>query len=777
MLKSHPDKLLIDHLNGVLLKTQNRSNDDVAKYAAMFHDFGKINSNFQNKLYGENTGYSDHSYLSCYLLLHTLTQDVNLRNELSHMDIYNILNIIRCHHTHIHDISNIFNLQSIKDLDTYLKNTTDDFLNFIEKNYNFNINNLSYDEKVIKSLSSITQSKIEKLWMQNSLDNFFKLIFSFSSVVESDKRDAANYNEYNFSDNITSSINNLNVNLNNKLNNLKLDSDLNVVRTNIRNDAVLKINNCDDRVFSITAPTGSGKTFMMLKLANELQMKYNNLGIIYCLPFLSIIDQTVNICENDLNMDILSKTSSSVEKVEDDISVDELLKINFQNETFDHPFIITTFVQFFETLISNRNNKLLKLPNFSNRIFLIDEIQSLPPRLYIFFQGLLQEFCQRYNSYAILSTATMPNFNIIEKTYVDDIKRADLLFKNYKTPKELIDSDKYYNVDVFDRYKINSKIQDNYTLIDLGNDILDETSSTLIILNTVKDSINLYDYLKFNNVDNLYLLNSNFIVDDRIDKIDTIKKKLNNNERVVLVSTQLIEAGVDIDFPVLYRDICSLPSLIQSAGRCNRNNKIECGDVNIVSIDQESERRGKTLIDNLRAKYIYDRKDLEFIINNFDRSYSEKELFTLQKKYYNYISENLSIGEYYLGKDKMNMIELVNSGKFEELGKFKLIDNVIMGEECSYYINKNDFDTSFSDLNNMISDSNKDQDFLQNKAFKIGLSNKIKQMQKRIVKVRYKDDENKNEHMGYIKSLNLYLTDDVSYNSEIGFIKDGDSII
>ena len=146
------------------------------------------------------------------------------------------------------------------------------------------------------------------------------------------------------------------------------------------------------------------------------------------MPFLSITEQVQEIISNILNIDVLSVNSKSfnerIEKAQQEYETEQsseklkaLLVEDFIENTFDHPFIITTFVQLFETLLSNRNSTLLKLPNFANRIFLIDEVQALPPRLYIFFTAWLDAFCKMNNSYAILSTATMPYLGIPDKSY------------------------------------------------------------------------------------------------------------------------------------------------------------------------------------------------------------------------------------------------------------------------------------------------------------------------------------------------------------------------
>src|SRR5690606_15150758 len=154
------------------------------------------------------------------------------------------------------------------------------------------------------------------------------------------------------------------------------------------------------------------------------------------------------------------------------------------------------------------------------------------------------------------------------------------------TPNELLEPTKYFENNVFNRYVVNV-IDEDLSIESLAERILQEDSSVLVILNTIQDTKDLYEELS--ELSDVYLLNTHFTPEDRLDKIEEVKKLL-SNKKVILISTQLIEAGVDIDFPTVYRDLCPLPSLIQSAGRCNRNKKIDLGNVNLIRLKN---RKGK----------------------------------------------------------------------------------------------------------------------------------------------------------------------------------------
>src|SRR5205085_4555373 len=225
-----------------------------------------------------------------------------------------------------------------------------------------------------------------------------------------------------------------------------------------------------------------------------------------------------------------------------------------------------------KTLVSNKNATLLRLPNFSRTIFLLDEIQALPPRLYTFFVALLDEFCRQFDSYAVVSTATMPYLEIRPKENVanqPDNEKPEKLFATYTRPSELLDAG-CYEGKVFNRYSISNKKHIS-TVEQLADAMQDHNDSCLVILNTIDDTKRLYALLReFYGVDECILLNTHFTLNDRRAKLNHCQQRLKDKEKIVLVSTQLIEADVVIDFAVLYMGWYPPANQIQSAFRWKR---------------------------------------------------------------------------------------------------------------------------------------------------------------------------------------------------------------
>jgi len=440
-LRSHPDKLLLTHIQGVRDNMKKLTNSKIAELVAIFHDLGKTNPNFQDKLDPDKTvnGYANHSYLSAYAFFCAFgcsRQNMEALKQFLEVDTFNqndliaLTVLIAKHHGSLPDFSptdhtgtgaSILSKDENSALYNFLNQKNDlplqEFINhFIEIN-DFRLLLTNYKVQQGYSEQFIFNGEKNK----SALDFFLDNQFAFASVIQADKADAGKIG--NIIDDQLEAIQTFskcfNPQLDSYLGKLNQNSELNKLRTTIRNHAVQNI--CvglknDEHVYELTAPTGSGKTLMMLSLASEIIKEKGAKRIIYGLPFLSITEQVeaevLKIFEG--NEAFIQRIDSKSEnhrfemiQAELDYSPTEekILEANimeFQENTFAYPFVITTFVRFFETLLSNRNAELLKLPNFSNCIFLLDEIQALPPRLYGFFVAYIKKFCTKFNSYAII---------------------------------------------------------------------------------------------------------------------------------------------------------------------------------------------------------------------------------------------------------------------------------------------------------------------------------------------------------------------------------------
>lgn len=771
-INSHPGKTLKQHIEGIQKKAKRRAKNKILDLAILFHDLGKINPNFQNKLKGKNSDlYSNHSYLSAFAFFKFIEANKNYFNKELGED-KNLTKIITAiivkHHGNLPNFDSIFSSDELCRLKRFLnENKNLPICIYLKEEFNFKSNffNLEFEENnEIKATDFVKKSLINKKfkyceWQKDAMNYYTATQFNFACLIEADKRDAGNLENLLWfqNDDFRQNEQILNDNLTKKFESFpkKNITALNKKRKEIRIDAISKLKEelqLGNRTFQLSAPTGAGKTLCLLDIARTIgQEKEENLGIIYCLPFLSIIDQVEKICTEDLKLEILAATSKNEnqkinqiqEKLESnpgEVYTKALLEEIFKAQTFDHSFILTTFVQFFETLVSNRNSTLLKLPNFSNRIFLIDEIQALTPSMYIFFAAWLDDFCKKHNSYVVYSSATMPNFNTPEN-YTEKFKT---IFKDYKPPKILLNQPKkYFHSDVFNRYEIKNLTANSFCISDLKEHIIQQKKSCLIILNTIADTKVLFNELK-DIEKNIVLLNTHFVPEDRLKKIEIAKKYLNKHEKIILISTQLIEAGVDISFPIVYRDLCLLPSLIQSAGRCNRIGKKEKGLVYFIELlKHESEKISAHSIyrSNNEKEYLKQLKDdLRELIN-------EKDLLCFQEDYFKKLSENLIIGAFEVYEyeknqnEKQNMLDCINKAEFETMGKYKLIPKQLFGEEYNCYIPLDEKDLSFKKLEDLSKELKEADTYSKFAQRKNKIAEHLKKMRKRVVTFRIYNKE------------------------------------
>ena len=413
----------------------------------------------------------------------------------------------------------------------------------------------------------------------------------------------------------------------------------------------------------------------------------------------------------------------------------------------------------------------MKLPNFSNCVFLLDEIQTLPPRLYGFFIAYLGKFCKLTGSFAIVSTATQPVLRL-----PGDNKEAKDFFLDYEPPFKLLSLSHYENP-VFNRYTV--EVQKSIIDIEqLGYQVLQEEKSVLVILNTIQDTKDLYNFIRKNMDDtNVLLLNTHFTPSDRSQKIYLAKEKLCQGDKVVLISTQLIEAGVDIDFPVLYRDFATISSIVQSAGRCNRNGKnAEKGKVVVVRLGTNQGER---------SSLIYQGPDKELI--NFSResfyesgNCEEKDMLNIQKTFFEKICSQLVFGAY--GKNlENNLMKDISQCMYEKVGKFSLIDKNIFGEEYLYYVPCNNNDDNFElligyqkDLIESLSHNDKKSIILCHKR---KLSNQLKKMANRIVQIRIRPNQSKPITSSDEDYNGLYKMSTECYNFRTGIQIDGGGML
>lgn len=308
-------------------------------------------------------------------------------------------------------------------------------------------------------------------------------------------------------------------------------------------------------LFSLTVPTGGGKTLSGTAFAFKHALQYNKRRIIYVIPYTSIIEQTAEVLRSFVGKDNVLEhhSSTNIEK--------ETLQTQLAAENWDAPIIVTTNVQFFESLYSYRPGSCRKLHNIVNSIIILDEAQLLPPELLYPCTEVLQQLVEYFSCSILLSTATQPGF------------------ENLSNVREIIpDPTQLYAALQRTKIEIPVDRQKKYSWEKLAEE-LSEHERVLCIVNTRRDCKDLYALMP----EGTYHLSASMCPAHRLKIINIIKNKLQEGVTPLrVISTQLVEAGVDIDFPVVYRAFTGLSSIVQSAGRCNREGKLpELGFVKV----------------------------------------------------------------------------------------------------------------------------------------------------------------------------------------------------
>ena len=402
-------------------------------------------------------------------------------------------------------------------------------------------------------------------------------------------------------------------------------------------------------VLSLTAPTGSGKTLTALGCALRLRERVRaERGylprIVYALPFVNIIDQNFEVAEKVLRGHPDYEESSSTYLLkhhhlaprafrEDEYTTnDEALLLT---ESWESEIVVTTFVQLFESLITSRNRRLKKLHNVAGSIVILDEVQSIPYEQWKLVRNVLTTLTQQLGCTVLQMTATRPRILPAAKEILDRPEsHFEGLSRTTIAPKPEIET-----------------IED---LQEFCRKLIDSGSSLLVVLNTIGDAVELYrelrelpglspyqegKRLRRNEDDSpsrpIVHLSTNLTPWQRARRVRMLRRYMKLGGKPVVISTQVVEAGVDLDFDLAVRDQGPLDSIIQVAGRCNRTgSNMEGGIVYVVSLQRE---RGDS-----PATMVYGKVLPQLSRRVLDGPLQEPEIYDKIQEYFSSFDEDLS---------------------------------------------------------------------------------------------------------------------------------------
>lgn len=337
--------------------------------------------------------------------------------------------------------------------------------------------------------------------------------------------------------------------------------------------------------FQLTVPTGGGKTLASLRFALHHAKVHGLDRVFYIIPYTSIIDQNADEIRKILeDKDESGQLGSNVvlEHHSNLTPEEETWQQKLLAENWDAPIVITTQVQFLEALFGSSTRSARRMHLLANSVIIFDEVQTIPIRCVHMFNLALRFLTKGCGATVVLCTATQPLLDRVEP------KQRALFIQ----PDQHIISDenqlfgKLKRVEIIDHRKDGGWGEEEVT--DLVESELDKNGSVLIVVNTKKSARLLYQSILRRKITDVYHLSTNMCPAHRLDVLTDVRKKLKNSQRVICVSTQLIEAGVDIDFGTVVRYLASLDSIVQAAGRCNRNGERPVGNVWIVNPRDEN---------------------------------------------------------------------------------------------------------------------------------------------------------------------------------------------
>lgn len=564
-------------INNIELKTIL---EDICRY----HDLGKYTSYFQNYLLTNkkiDTYLKAHARFGAYSIFQKYQE-----KELS-IALF-LYFIVLNHHRNLeyirdNEFSKKEEAKSNEDYFIKQKLTLNEFLQPIKKE--LRDNNL---EKYLKVPDGKLFYKItKKICQEPNIQNYFLINYLFSLLIEADKLDASDtllYPKKPIASHLVTDYRPLNISTIEEIKGMK-----GVSQNELRSYCRLRVNQFLDRkdwqehrLFTLTAPTGIGKTLTALDFSLKLRAKIRETEqreaqIIYALPFINIIEQSYQVYSevfSDQNISLLAhyQYADALEQTSRDDTNDYAQKM-MTLDTWQCDVVITTFVQFLQTLIGNRNKLLKKFNHFAGSIIILDEVQTIRLGQLPLIGASLYYLSKFLNARIILMTATKPK--IYELANREILKNEGEKAESFEL---LPDYEEVFQC--FKRTKIVSLIDqqlenENAFINNIFFKKWDKSQSCIIVCNTVKRSLDLFNLLleKIEKPKNpIYYLSTNIIPAHRQAMIESIKKNISEGLKPILVATQCVEAGVDLDFDMGFRDLGPVDSIIQVAGRINRNN-------------------------------------------------------------------------------------------------------------------------------------------------------------------------------------------------------------
>ena len=633
------EQSLYDHVEGVALQIRRNLTEaglkqliPLGELLGRLHDVGKAQPAFHRYIRGESVAKAPHSAAGALLatsLIYELSEELALKKlpRTSQLLAY----AISGHHRGLYDYAELRNKLEEVDCKDRCKKTAEALTKL-----------RSQIQSWAKEHAEATETSLKELAKQVGATEQAQALIRllFSCLVDADFLDTEAFMDEERKGRrheATSGyapLETLRDRLTKHMEGFSTEGKINEARRSFLNQCRAHGQSCPKGYYSLFLPTGGGKTLSSMAWALETALNHKAQRIIYVIPYTSIITQTAGIFREIFGEENVLEHHSDISFSGDEAAqeAERYERTRLLAENWDAPIIVTTNVQFFESLFSHKVSRSRKIHSIANSVVVFDEVQMFPTEFLHPMLRLLEDLRWIYGTQLLFCSATLPPF---DKDHSSTFKKINDFHQLSDTIQPIVPEDPEL-FRIFDRvvYHLEEK---EYTTKKLAEKLA-QHDSALCIVNSRRDASLLYHALleEGKEAQDVIHLSRNMCSAHLKERIAEVRQRLKAGLPTLVISTQLIEAGVDIDLPIVYRAISGLDSIVQAGGRCNREGKRPApGEVYVFSLSDGGKAFGAIVQGQNATRFLLDndkehtrpRIPLELIKAYYDRYYASIESF------------------------------------------------------------------------------------------------------------------------------------------------------
>ena len=679
------EQSLYDHIEGVALQIRRNLTEaglkqliPLGELLGRLHDVGKAQPAFQSYIRGETTAKAPHSAAGALLatsLIYELSKELQLKKLPLTTQL--LAYAISGHHRGLYDYIELRKELEKKEIKERCAKTKGALPSI-------KLELQTWVEEYAESTESSLRVLAKQVGATEQAQALIRLLFS--CLVDADFLDTEAFMDEERKEHrheATSryaSIEVLRDRLTKHMESFSIEGEINEARRAFLNQCREHGRTCPKGYYSLFLPTGGGKTLSSMTWALETALKHEAKRIIYVIPYTSIITQTAGIFREIFGEENVLEHHSDISFSGDKASqeAERYERTRLLAENWEAPIIVTTNVQFFESLFSHKVSRSRKVRSIANSVVVFDEVQMFPTEFLHPMLRLLEDLRYIYGTQLLFCSATLPPF---DKDHSSSFKKVNDFHQLSEDIQPIVPEDPEL-FKVFDRviYHLEEKV---YTTKELAQE-LSQHDSALCIVNSRRDASQLYRALleEGKEAQDVIHLSRNMCSAHLKERIAEIRHRLKAGIPTIVISTQLIEAGVDIDLPIVYRAMSGLDSIIQAGGRCNREGKQPApGKVYVFSLSDGGKAFGAIAQGQNATRFLLDNDKehtrssmpLELIEAYYDRYYASIKSFDEKNIKEDLYSEECEDWEFDFEKAsiKFKLIEDVGCELFVPYGRGK----------------------------------------------------------------------------------------------------------